>query len=120
MSLYWDKKLICEVNVYADKNIGANGKDWWHVEISSYFDVKNLLCLYENDHVGDTYFIEEISSIQKYRLGYTEGCDKDFPKPTSYLLGDTKLNEDRGKIIDIIRKRLQKIGEDYNLYYKED
>lgn len=120
MSLWNDKKLICEVNVYAENNLGANGKDWWHIEINSYFDIKNLLDLYENDYCGASYFREDISSIQKYRLDYNEGHDIDFPKPSSYELDNPKLNEDKNQIIKVIRERLQHLAKVYNLAYKED
>ena len=120
MSLYNDKKLICEVNVYADSNKGANGKDWWHIEISSYFDVKNLLDLYEEKYIGNNYFRDYMAEIQKYRFDYNEGCDVDFPKPRSYLLEDEQMTKDKEQIIDIIRQRLKHIAATYILVYKED
>lgn len=117
MSLYWEHKLICEVNVYAEKN--PFREDDWHIEIRTYFDVKNLLDLYENDYIGYSYFREDMGNIQKYRLNYNEGCDRDLPKPQSYK-NDTKLGEDKNRIIEVIRNRLQRFAKSYNLAYKED
>lgn len=121
MSLYWDKKLICEVDVYADKNLHQRPEeDLWHIEISSYFNIQNLLDLYENDFISASYFREDMGSIQKYKFNYNEGCDIDFPKPRSYSLSDPQFKEDKCKIIDVIRKRLQSFAKSYDLQYKED
>lgn len=121
MSLFWEKRIICEVSVHVEKNLYQRpDEDKWHIEISSYFDVKTLLDLYENDFIGASYFREDMGSIQKYRLNYNEGCDIDFPKPQSYSIGDQDLNKDKNKIIDVIRRRLQSLSKMYNLTYKED
>lgn len=121
MSLYWNKKLICEVDVYGEKNCYQKAnEDFWHIEIFGYFNAQNLLDLYENEFIGASYFREDMGSIQKYRLNYNEGCDIDFPKPRSYSLSDPQFNEDKGKIIDVIRKRLQSFAKSYDLQYTED
>lgn len=121
MTLWWEKRIICEVSVHVEKNLYQRpDEDKWHIVISSYFDVKTLLDLYENDYVGASYFREDIGSIQKYRLNYNEGCDIDFPKPRSYSIGGQDLNKDKNKIIDVIRGRLQHFAQVYNLAYKED
>lgn len=121
MDLYWNNKLICEVEVYADKNLHQRPEeDLWHIEIYGYFNAQNLLELYESEFIGASYFREDMGSIQKYRLNYNEGCDIDFPKPRSYSLSDPQFNEDKGKIIDVIRKRLQNLAKNYDLQYTED
>lgn len=121
MSLWWEKRIICEVSVHVEKNLYQRpDEDKWHIVISSYFDVKTLLDLYENDFVGASYFREDIASIQKYRLNYNEGQDIDFPKPKSYSLTESQLNTDKNQIIEVIRGRLQQFAKVYNLAYKED
>lgn len=121
MSLWKDRGLICEVEVYTQKNhYQRPEEDKWHIEINSYFNIQNLLDLYENDYVGASYFREDIGSIQKYRFDYNEGHDIDFPKPQSYTLDDPKFNKDKNQIIEVIRKRLQHFAQVYNLAYKED
>ncbi len=121
MSLWKDRGLICEVEVYAEKNhYQRPEEDKWHIEINSHFNIQNLLDLYENDYVGASYFREDIGSIQKYRFDYNEGHDIDFPKPQSYTLDDPKFNKDKNQIIEVIRKRLQHFAQVYNLAYKED
>lgn len=121
MSLWWEKRIICEVSVHVEKNLYQRpDEDKWHIVISSYFDVKTLLDLYENDFVGASYFREDIASIQKYRLNYNEGQDIDFPKPKSYSLSESQLNTDKNQIIEVIRGRLQQFAKVYNLAYKED
>lgn len=121
MSLWWEKRIICEVSVHVEKNLYQRpDEDKWHIVISSYFDVKTLLDLYENDFVGASYFREDMASIQKYRLNYNEGQDIDFPKPKSYSLSESQLNTDKNRIIEVIRGRLQQFAKVYNLAYKED
>ena len=121
MSLWWYKKLICEVEIYVEKNLHQRpDEDLWHIELNSFFNIQNLLDLYENDFVGASYFREDMASIQKYRLNYNEGQDIDFPKPKSYSLSESQLNSDKNQIIEVIRGRLQQFAKVYNLAYKED
>lgn len=121
MSLWWEKRIICEVSVHVEKNLYQRpDEDKWHIVISSYFDVKTLLDLYENDFVAASYFREDMASIQKYRLNYNEGQDIDFPKPKLYSLSESQLNTDKNQIIEVIRGRLQQFAKVYNLAYKED
>lgn len=121
MSLWWEKRIICEVGVHDEKNLYQRpDEDKWHIVISSYFDVKTLLDLYEKHYIATSVFREDMGSIQKYRLNYNEGQDIDFPKPKSYSLSESQLNTDKNQIIEVIRGRLQQFANVYNLVYHED
>lgn len=120
MRLSKDEKLLCEVMV----NTHLGYSDFYFLDISSYFNIENVLNVYENQNIDKSEFVKQFAYIQSWRKLYNEKMDKEFPIPNSYDVDDDdgykELKKDEGKIIEIIRNRLHEIAKRFDLEYGED
>lgn len=126
ITLSSDKQLLCDVNVSAQEHTGAliHSKKCWSIEICSYIDVKNvaetLLEIPETFDLAQQEFISDFAKIQGFKQDYKEEISKRFPKPRWYELEDPQFNEDKFKIINLIREQMQEIANKWSLNYSED
>lgn len=126
MTLRRDKKLLCDVDIYTQKHdeVRTPGPKNWSIEIGSYIDIKNfaetLLKIPDTFDLARKEFILDFIKIQGLKQDYKEEISKRFPKPVWYELEDPKFNEDKFRIINIIRDQMREIAVKWGLTYGED
>lgn len=124
MTLKRDKQLLCDVDISTAKHDWASGSNNWSIEICSYINVKNfaetLLKIPEMFNLAQQEFISDFTKIQGFKQDYLEEISKKYPAPRWYELEDPQFNEDKFKIINILRDQMREIADKWGLTYNED
>jgi len=120
ISLKQNKNLLCEVGIYTIKADNIIAKPW-SVSIHSYINIENYSnALLKISEELQQDFIKDFKMIQGFRQDYFEQISKEFPVPNCYDLSDENLTKDEFKIICIIREKIQKLADKWNMEYNED
>lgn len=124
MTLKRDGKLLCDVDINAAKHDWVKDNKRWSIEIFSYINIENfansLLKIPEDFDLAQREFVLDFTKIQEFKKDYLEEISKQYPTPRRYELEDPQLNEDKFKIINIIRDQMREIADKWGLIYNED